>query len=308
MATPDLNHVSVFVAVGRHGSFTAAAKVLGVPKSTVSRAIASLEAEMGVRLLHRTTRQVSLSTTGAALYERAAPALSSLQSALGELPELEDEPSGTLRITANVDFGTTVLADLVTRFTTRYPAVRVDVWLTNTVIDLVAEGIDVAFRIWRAPRLADSSLLAQKASPMAFQLFAAPTYLVRRGTPRSPDDLEAHDWVGFRDIPPRLSGPGGAVTLRWAPRFACDDMFFARELLRTGAGIGLLPTFLAEPDVAAGLVVRVLPRWDMPVGTMWVVSPSARHLSRKVKAFRAMALETLRARPLAGRSQAAGLR
>jgi DNA-binding transcriptional LysR family regulator len=296
MATPDLNHLAVLVAVGHHGSFTAAARALGVPKSTVSRAIAGLEDDMGVRLVHRTTRQVSLSTAGAALYERAAPALSTLRAALGELPDLEDEPSGTLRVTANVDFGTTILADIITRFTARYPGVRVDVWLTNTVIDLVAEGVDVAFRIWRAPRLGDSSLFAQKLITMGFHLFASPTYLARRGTPRTPTDLADHDAVSFRDIVPRMTGPGGTVVLDRPPRFLCDDMFFARELLRTGAGIGILPTFLADPDVAAGLLVRVLPRWDMPVGNMWLVSPSARHLSRKVKAFRAMALETLRPR------------
>jgi DNA-binding transcriptional LysR family regulator len=300
MATPDLNHLSVFVAVAQTGSFTGAAKKLGVPKSTVSRAIAALEDAMDVRLIHRTTRKVSLSTTGSAVYERVAPALSTLQTSLGNLPELEDAPSGDLRITAAIDFGATVLAELVTRFTARYPAVRVDVWLSNRVVDLVAEGFDLAFRVSTSARLKDSSLTMQKASPLALQLFASPSYLARRGTPRAPGELAGHDWVVYRGAGAlRLeSGSEVATVAPAAGHIQCDDMFFTRSALRAGAGIGMLPSFVVDEDLASGQLVRVLSRWDMRSGYLWIAAPGGKHPPRKVAAFRSFALEALRSRPL----------
>jgi DNA-binding transcriptional LysR family regulator len=172
METIDLGLVEAFTAVARSASYSAAARTLGVPKSSVSRAIARLEEQLGVVLLHRTTRRVALSTAGAALFERVVPNLTALREALGDLPEQEQEPSGELRITASVDFGVAALADLAAAFTLRYPAIKLDVRLTNRMVDVVAEGFDVALRI--AERMADSSLSARKAMPLAGHLFAAP--------------------------------------------------------------------------------------------------------------------------------------
>src|SRR5512133_2422779 len=137
--TMDLNGLTLFEAVARTASFSAA-KELGLPKSTVSRGVARLEAEVGAQLLFRTTRQVALSEAGTALYDRIAPLLRSVKSAIGELPEREEEPSGTLRVTAPVDLGVLFLADVVTRYTARYPSVSVDLHLTGRVVDLVGEG------------------------------------------------------------------------------------------------------------------------------------------------------------------------
>ena len=155
----DLNLLTVFDAVARTASFSAAARELRLPKSSVSRAIARLEAELGVQLLFRTTRQVSLSAAGTAFHDRLAPLLRSLRAAVGELPEREEEPSGTLRVTAPVDLGVLFLAEMVTRYTARYPGVSVDLHLTGRVVDLVGEGFDVALRV--AGRLADSTLVAR---------------------------------------------------------------------------------------------------------------------------------------------------
>jgi DNA-binding transcriptional LysR family regulator len=297
MATPDLNHLAVFVAVAQAGSFTGAARALGVPKSTISRAIAGLEDAMGVRLVHRTTRHVALSTTGAALYDRAAAPLAQLRASFGELPDLEDEPSGDLRITAPVDVAAALLSDVVARFTARYPGIRIDLALTNRVIDLVTERFDVAFRIWTTARMRDSSLLAQKAMPLSIQLFASPSYLARRGTPRAPADLAGHEWVEVHGASTvRLENAGAVETLRLRGRITSDDMSFTREALRAGAGIGLLPAFLADTDVVSGALVRVLPRWTVPTGALWIVSPSVRQMPKKVVAFRRFALEALKAR------------
>ena len=143
----DLNLLTLLEAVGRTASFTAAAAELGMPKSSASRGIARLEEELGVQLLFRTTRRVSLTAAGVSLLDRVAPLLRSVTAALGELPEREEAPSGTLRITAPVDLGVLVLAEVLERYTARYPAVSVDLHLTGRVVDLVGEGFDVALRV-----------------------------------------------------------------------------------------------------------------------------------------------------------------
>jgi DNA-binding transcriptional LysR family regulator len=293
----DLNLLTVFEAVARTASFSAAARELGIPKSSASRGVARLEDALGVQLLFRTTRQVSLSEAGTALYDRVTPLLASVKAAVGDLPEREEAPSGTLRITAPVDLGVLFLAELVTRYTARYPAVSVDVSLTGRVVDLVKEGFDVALRV--AGRLADSTLVVRRAAPVLFHLFASPLYLARRGTPRSEADLDEHDWVVFKGGPQKLrvAGPGPAAGR--PARIVCDDFLFARDAVRAGAGVGLLPTFLAEADVVAGRLVRVCPRFERAAGHLHVVTPAAKHVPRKVTAFRDLVLELLRARATA---------
>src|SRR5262252_4971609 len=140
VATIDFALVGPFLAVADTASFSAAAKAMGVTKGTVSRAVARLEASVGAELFHRTTRQVALSTAGAALYERTAPHLAAIRQALGTLPEREERPSGELRITAPTELGSTLLAEVVAEFTARYPEVRVDAHLTNRKVDIVGEG------------------------------------------------------------------------------------------------------------------------------------------------------------------------
>lgn len=296
MSSLDLNLLPIFVAVAETSSFSAAAKKLGMPKSTVSRGVASLEEALGVPLFHRTTRKVSLSTAGASLLARSGALVASLQEAVTELPELQEIPSGTVRITAPIDFGAAVLADIVARFTARYPSLQVDLRLTNAVVDLIAEGVDLAFRISARP-LVSSSLVAQKVGPVSMQLYAAPGYLARAGTPRSPEELAQHSWVNFRSWPRvRLAGPERTVTVEAKGRVSCDDMFFVRESLRAGAGIGVLPMFVAKDEVAAGNLVRVLPKWSPPGGQLWLVWPGGNKPPRKVAAFRELVLESLRAR------------
>jgi DNA-binding transcriptional LysR family regulator len=292
----DLNGLAVFEAVARTSSFSAAARELGLPKSSVSRGVSRLEAEIGVQLLFRTTRRVSLTAAGTALYDRLGPLLRSVKSAVGELPEREEEPSGTLRVTAPGDLGGLLLAEVVTRYTTRYPAVSVELHLTGRVVDLVAESFDLALRI--ASRLEDSTLVARRAAPVVLRLFASPLYLARRGTPRTEDDLAGHEWVVFRPGPQRLRVPGSRETpgVGTRGRIVADDVLFVREAVRAGAGLGLLPTFVAEPEVLAGTIVRVLPRFERSAGHLHVVTPASRHVPRKVSAFRDLVLEVLKGR------------
>src|SRR5262249_18315053 len=155
---------------------------------------------LGVSLFHRTTRRVSTSDAGVALFDRVAPSLQALEASLADVPERDAEPSGTLRITSTVDLGAIVLADAIARFSQRYPRVRVEVLLTTAVLDFVRDGIDLALR-FSAKRLRDSTLVARKVGTLAMCLYASPSYLARNGTPRVPADLEAHDWIAFRGVP-----------------------------------------------------------------------------------------------------------
>jgi DNA-binding transcriptional LysR family regulator len=292
--TISLDLLERFIAVAEAGSFTAAASKLGEPKSSVSRAIAALEEELDVRLFHRTTRQVSLSTAGAALLEKIAPLVAELRASLGAVPEREEQPSGLLKVTASNDLGVTLLPVIVARFAARYPLVEVDVRLTNAMVDLVADGVDVALRISARGRLADSTLAARQATTLSAALYAAPSYLARRGAPRTPAELDGHDWVVFRHAEAfKLEGGGSQATVRPRGRVAGDDMLFVLRAAREGLGLGFLPTFLTEADVAAGSLVRVLPRWASKAGTLWFVTPSARQQPKKVTAFRHVVLETL---------------
>lgn len=295
MATIDLNLARAFVAVHDRGSFSSAAEALNVPRSTISRAIAALEAELGVRLFHRTTRKVAVTTAGAGLYGRVAPSLAGLEAALTDLPEREEEPSGLLRVTTTVDLGTTVLAEAVTRFTTRYPHTEVELHLGNRFVDLTKEGFDLALRV-AAVGLADSTLVARRMGGLTLQLYASPSYLARRGTPRARADLAEHDWVGFRNAS-LLFGKRKLPTAA-RPRITCDDAFCMRELLRQGAGIAALPTFVADRDVASGALVRVMPKVRVELGGVYLVHPGKKHVPRKVTAFRDLLVEMLRQRPL----------
>lgn len=282
----DLNHLHAFLAVARAGSFTAAAAESGVPKSTLSRSVAALEAELGVRLVHRTTRSLGLSTAGAALLERVAGPLAALRAAADELPRADGEPAGALRLTTTADFAEAFLAGLVARYLERYPAVRVELRLTERVVDLRAEGVDVAVRFALEP-LPDTGLVARRVGEARFGLFAAPAWIARRGAPRQISDLRAEDLVLHRGLAERgpLAGALGALPQGGPPRVLVDEMSFVRGALVQGIGVGVLPSFLAAPEVDAGRLVPVLPKLSAPAGAVHLLTHAGRQSPPKVRAF-----------------------
>jgi DNA-binding transcriptional LysR family regulator len=288
-----LDLLDSFVAVAETASFSAAATRLGVTKGTVSRAIARLEAQVGSELVHRTTRKVALSTAGQALLERTAPHLAALRASLCSLPELEEQPSGVLKITAPTDFGIQVLPALVAGFALRFPAVHVDAHVTNRIVDLGGEGFDLAIRAFPTAQIPDSSMVAKPLSPVEIGYYAAPAYVARRGQPRSATD-PAHDWVVMRLSPRRRAPVRGADA-----RVVADDFFFIREVVRAGIGVGMLPTFIGDPELRRGELVRVLPAVRHRGGRLVVLSPSGRRVARKVSAFRDYLIGTLARDPLA---------
>jgi DNA-binding transcriptional LysR family regulator len=285
--TISLDRLSWFLAVAETGSFTAAALRLGVPKSSLSRRIDRLEREVGVRLLHRTTRRVSLSSAGATLFEGAVPAMRALREVFGSLPEREALPSGELRITAPNDVGVELLADLIPAFSRRYPRVVLDICLTNRTVDLVAEGFDLAIRaVADAP--ADSGMVMRRLRAAVLGIFASPSYLARRGTPRTLEETVSHDWIVFRsDRLQRPARPPGHVVA------GADDFQFIRNAVRAGAGLARLPVLLTGADLGSGRLVRVLPRETWGDARLFLMYPKTPQVPRKLIAFRDFVLEHL---------------
>jgi DNA-binding transcriptional LysR family regulator len=282
-----LDDLSVFVAIARGSGVSAASAKLGVPKSSVSRALARLEASLGVELVHRTTRRSRLSTAGEALLERVGPLLSELDAVVAKLPDREPSPAGLLRITCTVDFGATVLAEIVTRFVARYPEVSVDVQANNALVDLIAGGFDAGIRFSPHQRMTDSALVARRLGALHAQIVASPAYLARKGTPRAPQELARHDWITYVGAEAFvLEAPGEVQRLVAKGRIHCNDMFFAHAAVRAGGGITLLPSFLAQKSIATGELLPVMPRWQIRSGSIWFVHPAARNLPAKATAFR----------------------
>jgi DNA-binding transcriptional LysR family regulator len=278
--TIDLALLSVFVEVADAASFSAAARTLGTTTATVSRSIARLEESVGSRLFHRTTRRVSLTTAGTSLYDRTAPHVRALKHATKELPEHQSEPAGVLKLTAAYDLGATFLGSVIARFITLYPKVQVQAEFSSRVVDVAGEGFDVAIR-GGSGKHKDTSLTARRLVPKGeLSLYASPSYLARRGNPgalASPD----HDWL--------VAGPlrgAFAFPADFTPRAVANDFLFLRGVAASGGGIATLPAFMAQPYVASGDLVRVLPAICVNVGGLVLLYSSTRPLARKIAAFR----------------------
>ncbi|MGY9047480.1 MAG: LysR family transcriptional regulator [Rhodobacterales bacterium] len=283
----DLNHLRIFERVASHGSFSNAARQLGLPKSSVSRAVSKLEEAFGTRLLQRTTREVTLTAAGAALHSRIAPVMKDLDTALTYVETLTGAPAGTLRVSAPIGLGINALGDRLPDFLARYPQIDLILTLEGARADLVSDSIDVALRFGDLP---DSSLVAQRLGSVARMICASPTYLSAHGTPSHPNDLPAHRIV---DMPTadgrprqwRMNGPDGPITEIITPSVSVDEMLTIHRLVRGGAGIGIVPAYLCEAEIINGDLCRVLPDWSLEAVPLSIVFPSQRELAPSVRAF-----------------------
>lgn len=284
----DLNHVAAFVRVVQDGSFTAAARALGLPKSSVSRSVAQLERDLGVRLLHRTTRKIHLTDAGLAFHHRVARALVDIDDATRAASEHQRVLRGPVRVTAPVDLGVWAVAPIVARFVRHHPNVDVEVRLTSTIVDLVAEGFDLAVR---AGPLRDQSLIARRVGPLELGLYASSRYIARRGAPSAFAELAEHDCVVLRTdrgtMAWALTSTAG-VEQTFEPRGAisANDVSFLKKAVLAGGGIALLPIYLALREEQSGKLVRVLSEWRLAGSNMHVVYPSAQYVPQRVVAFR----------------------
>ncbi|AZO48346.1 MAG: LysR family transcriptional regulator [Mesorhizobium sp.] len=290
----DLNDIVVFARVVEAGSFTAAARLLAMPKTTVSRRIAALEREVGVRLLQRTTRSLNMTDAGRLYYEQSSQALRAIEQANLRLAEASAEPSGTIRISAPVGFGAYFLNRAVVDFLEIYPKTKVELRLTDDKLNLVEDGIDLAFR---TGVLQDSTLIARKLGSTHRQLCASPDYLARHGAPEASADLAHHQCViagpsaaGAHWV---LDGPQGQETVTVSGRFAANEMQAVVAAAIAGYGIAQLPYGIAEALIGEGRLRRVLKEHTTPAGGLYVLYPSSRHLSPLVKAFVDLATERI---------------
>ena len=291
---PDLNAIVVFAAVADTGSFTAAARVLVMPKSTVSRKVVELEKRLGARLIQRTTRRLSLTDIGRIYYQHCARISQEAEEADRAVQQMQAKPRGLLRVTAPPSFR--ALGGIAAEFLKRYRDVRMEVVCTEREVDMVAEGFDVAIR---AGPLTESSLIARKLVVVKQVLVAAPEYLRRRGSPRVPMELQEHETIGLGSGPgPRvwsLDNAGGSVDVHVRLRLVANDIDWIHEAASRGIGIALLPEFACREDLQADRLRHVLTKWSLGERPLYALYPTARHLSRNVVAFIEMLSAGLRA-------------
>jgi DNA-binding transcriptional LysR family regulator len=276
----------VFAGVVDAGSFVGAADALGMSKAAVSRHVSDLEQRLGVRLMQRTTRKLSLTQEGEVFLARCRDILASIEESEAELSTRAASASGLLKVSVPVSFATKHLAPLWSDFLAAHPRLTLDVHLADRVVDLVDEGFDLAVRIARLP---DSSLVSRKLAATRLVLCAAPSYLRRRGTPMHPDDLAAHDVIGYSllSTPGQwlLQGPDGPVTVKTRPRLWTNNGDTSVAAAVRGAGIDLQPTFLIADELAAGRLVQVLPAWQAVELGIYAVYPSRKFVLPKVRAL-----------------------
>lgn len=291
----DLPSLQAFVKVVQTGSFTRAAQALDTQKAHLSRVVSQLERELGVRLLQRTTRSLSLTEVGRELFERAVGILASVEDAQRAVQSVHGEPRGTLRLSCGVEFGMIAVSAWIGQYLARHSQVRVDADFTGRLVDIVHEGYDLAIRV--GP-LADSSLAARKLGELAYGLFAAPHYLARRDTPKQPGDLLAHEVLAFaggsHQATWTLLRQGQATRVELQPRLKANNVFAVRDAAVHGLGVALLPLMVATPAIERGDLHAVLPEWAPPPVPVHAVFASARYLTPKVRSFIDLAVQAMR--------------
>lgn len=288
----DLNDVAVFEKVVSEGSLTAAAGRLNQPKSSVSRALSRLEADLGVRLLQRTTRKLHLTEAGQLFFERTRRVLGELREAEQAVTQLQEAPRGNLRITMPVELGMKFMGRVVAEFMQRHPDVSIEAELSGRLVDLVQEGFDLALRIGE---FRDSSLVARRLGNLSGRFYASPAYLSRHGLPKKPEDLPAHELILFlqarentlllfkNGLRPEGQKPGCEVTVKG--RLTVNNSSMAVDAAVAGIGIALVPAFLSAEAVAAGQLVPVLPEYRVCHGGLYAMYPSREHMPTALRAF-----------------------
>jgi LysR family transcriptional regulator, regulator for bpeEF and oprC len=283
-----LSDFVIFEKVATLQSFSKAARVLELPKSSVSRSVARLEERLGTRLLQRTTRRAVVTEAGTLLRTHCAGLLERIDEAVNLVSVYAAAPRGQLRISAGVGFAIHVLGPLLPKFTERHPQIELSLRLGFHSLDLVADGIDVAVHVGQ---LADSGLIASRLGAMGRYLCASPAYLKRRGHPQTIEDLRDHDrietpgdygrqrsWIFFDEA-------GRKCELDAKPRIIVNESATIHKLIVNGGGIGVLSGFICNEDFRDGRLQRILPQWSMPPLDVSVVHPSSRTLSPAVRAF-----------------------
>jgi DNA-binding transcriptional LysR family regulator len=281
----DITELRTFVRIVAAGSLSAAGREMGLALSVVSKRLAMLERRTEMRLIARSTRHLALTEEGQALYDRARRILAEVDEAETALTHGRVEPQGVLRVSAPVALGRAHVSPVCRDLVRAHPKVSVDLMLTDRLVELIDEGMDVVVRIG-APK--DSGLVMRKLVDNHRMVVGAPDYLDRHGTPMAPSDLEAHECLQYRGVGThwRLAGPGGeAAEIRAASRLRCDSGEVAHDWALAGCGLILKSWVDVEPDLHAGRLVRVLPAWRSDPAPVCALFPSNRQLPTRVRLF-----------------------
>ncbi len=279
----DLNDMVIFAKVAETGGISAAARVLKVPKSKVSRRLAALESSLGVQLLERSTRSVSVTESGQLYLQHCQRIVEEANSAQESIHQLVDTPRGHLRISASVAIGQYLLAPYLAEFMTLFPQIELDIELSNRRVDLIAEGFDLVIRVGQ---LNDSNLISRCFGSAHAELYASPSYLENNGTPESLEDLTLHKTLVMSDAYKRhqwvlqnSNGEHSSVDIQ--PSLSINDFSSLRTVVNSGAGIAHFPNYLVRDQVEAGQLQRVLNDWRSSDINYYVLYPSRRGLTRK---------------------------
>lgn len=279
--------MTTFIAVVECGSFVAAGDKLRISKSVVSRVIQDLEQRLGGRLLHRTTRKLSLTDVGLAYFQRCQHILEELEVAEGAVGKDREAVIGTLKVSAPLTFGTMHLAQHWGEFLKRHPLLELDLSLLDRYVDLVGEGYDMAIRI--SGQRNDSSLIARKLASTRMVLCVAPHYLQAHGVPRQLEDIPRHDFIGYSYTAEgdtwTFKSKEKTVGLKIRPRIRVNNGDTCRSAALEGVGVTLVPSFIVSAELKAGTLVEILPQWKAEERGIYAVYPTRQHLSGKVRAL-----------------------
>ena len=283
-----LTSMAVFVKASDLGSFAAAAEAMGMSPQMVAKHVVFLEDRLGTTLLHRTTRRQSLTEVGRAYYDRCKQLLTEVEAAESIAQDMRSQPKGVLRVNAPVTFGAFSLAPFVTRYLDRYPDMQIDLTLNDRFVDPLDEGYEVMVRVGEVD---DTSLIAHPLAPYRLIACASPDYLARRGTPRTPAELELHDCLPYAywspSIPCRwqFTRKGRTEDVRASGRIRSNDWKALLHAAKAGFGVTLGPESVLDAEIAAGYLVRVLPDYEGPARPMHVLYPAGRRPTVKVRSF-----------------------
>jgi DNA-binding transcriptional LysR family regulator len=299
----DLALLNIFVEVVRRGSYAEVARLRGVTPSAVSRSVSSLEDELGVRLLHRSTRQMMPTEAGQAYYERVQGLVDELEDANQIAADYRDRPTGRIRITTPVTFGQLCIVPLLPVIAHTYPEISFDLLITDTMVDLLAERIDLAVRLGTLP---DSGLVAKRLCPMEYAVCASPAYLARNGMPSKPADLEHHNCVvlplaGYSSGWIFRGRDGSSIKVPLTGKYQLSNACAVRDCAAAGMGVTLLPLWVAAEALERRELVKVLPEYYVTPhefdAAAWLVYPSRRHVPRKVRALLGFLLDRFKQYP-----------
>jgi len=278
----DLNEMAIFAIVVSSGSFTRAAEKLKLPKSTVSRKVSQLEKRVGVRLINRTTRNLKPTETGKLYFSQCQKMLEQAEEADRVVNNMQSEPSGLLRISTPLSFGTPFFIGVIKQFLEKYPKVNVEIISDNKQIDMLEHEVDIAFRV--GP-LSDSSLIARNIGTARLSLCASPEYIKKHGLPKSINDLDSHTCITHPISPWVFQSSNGKVDFQPQSRMIANDMEMIRKMVREGFGIGAVPQILISEDLRNNSLVKILPDMPFQERTFYLVYPSRREPPSKVVAF-----------------------